>query len=130
MSEEFDNDQHKFIKDLISLYKENPVLWDKTHKFYKNRTKRTEAYDRLLVKCREYFPEADEDFVRTKLENMRTSFRKEYRKVLASRLKNDGASEVSEENIYKPSLWYYNLLLYTVGEKCEENEENFISYGV
>ncbi|XP_030760996.1 uncharacterized protein LOC115886088 isoform X1 [Sitophilus oryzae] len=108
-------ENEKFIKEFIEVFKENPVLWDKTHPNNKNMSVRLAALDNLLKKSQEYFPNADIDFVRHRLEGLRNSFRREYRKVVAS--KKAGTE------IYVPSLWYYNMLLFTVGEEEEEIPE-------
>lgn len=110
-------DQTRFVTELLALYKEYPVLWDKNHPHYRNRSERGEALDVLLQKCREFYPEADEDFVKLKIDSLRACFRKEWNKVCLSK-----ASAERPEDIHKPSLWYYNLLLYTVGEECSEDE--------
>lgn len=120
MAEEFEIDQRKFILDLIHLYHVNTVLWDKKHKYYSNRKKRAEAYEILEKKCKEYYPEADDDYVRTKLDSLRTAFRRDYKKVVASRIKHGVDSPV----VYQPSLWYYNYLLFLVGEKCPDSESD------
>ncbi|KAJ8922625.1 hypothetical protein NQ315_007657 [Exocentrus adspersus] len=110
-------DQTRFVKELLALYKEYPVLWDKNHPHYRNRGERCEAVDVLLQKCREFYPEADEDFVKLKIDSLRACFRKEWNKVCLSK-----ASAERPEDVHKPSLWYYNLLLYTVGEECSDDE--------
>lgn len=110
-------DQTRFVRELLALYKDYPVLWDKNHPHYRSRAERSEAIDVLLQKCKEFYPEADEDFVKLKIDSLRACFRKEWNKVCLSK-----ASAERPEDIHKPSLWYYNLLLYTVGEECSEDE--------
>ena len=75
---------------------------------YQNRNLRKECFDKLIRYCKTIFPEADKEFVNKKLQCLRGSFRKEYNKVLASRRSGNGADDV-----YVPTLWYYNLLLFT-----------------
>lgn len=103
-----------FIREFLSLYKQQPVLWQQKHPHYRNRAERTEAYTTLVKKCQEYYSDADEDFVRLKIDSMRSTFRKERRKVLQSK-----ESSTNPEDVYKPSLWYYDLLLFTAGEEPE-----------
>ncbi|RZC27646.1 uncharacterized protein BDFB_006597 [Asbolus verrucosus] len=107
-----------FMREFIALYKQHPVLWQQKHPQYRNRSERTEAYEVLVKKCQQYYPEADEDFVRMKIDSMRSTFRKERRKVL-----NSKENSKNPEDVYKPSLWYYELLLFTAGEEAE-NESN------
>ncbi|KAL3267345.1 hypothetical protein HHI36_011476 [Cryptolaemus montrouzieri] len=113
------NGHQKFLREFINLYKQQECLWNKDHPNYKNRNDRTEAYETLLKKCKEYIPDADEDYVRLRIDSMRSTFRKERKKVLSSRMQNPDAKDV-----YKPSLWYYDLLLFTTGETCEESENS------
>lgn len=46
-----------------------------------------------------------------KINSLRTCFRKEYRKVLASEPTGTGTDDV-----YVPTLWYYDLLLFLVDQ--------------
>jgi hypothetical protein len=103
-----------FIREFITLYKQQPVLWRQKHPQYRNRTERSEAYEVLVRKCQEYYSEADEDFVKMKIDSMRSTFRKERKKVL-----NSKENSTNPEDVYKPSLWYYDLLLFTAGEEAE-----------
>lgn len=73
--------QENFVRDFIKIYKENPILWDKTHPKYKSRASRDAALELLANKSREYFPDANVDFVKTKIERIRGTFRKEHKKV-------------------------------------------------
>ncbi|KAJ8976164.1 hypothetical protein NQ317_002052 [Molorchus minor] len=110
--------QEHFIRALLTAYKEHSILWDKNHPQYRNRTERSKALQELIEISRRYTPEADEDFVKVKVDSLRSTFRREWRKVCLSKTK---ATE--SEDVYKPTLWYYNLLLFTVGGESEENNE-------
>lgn len=112
------NEHQKFLREFIQIYKELPCLWDRNHPQYKSRIDRSESYEILVKKCKEYVNEADEDYVRLRIDSMRSSFRKERKKVIQSRNEDS-------EYVYRPSLWYYDLLLFTVGE--EANEEDSIT---
>ncbi|XP_066141387.1 uncharacterized protein [Euwallacea fornicatus] len=113
--------EESFLKQLIATFKNNPVLWDKNHLKYKSRDARSVAMDELLTVTREYYPEANTDFVRTKLENMRNAFRREHRKVQESKNKSENG-----ENLHIPKLWYYNLLLFLVGEEATEEVHIYV----
>ena len=73
------------------------------------------AYCKLLSKLRELYPDADIDLVKKKINALRTNFRKELRKVEASREK----SKQTGEAVYVPSLWYYKLFQFI---EEQENE--------
>lgn len=82
-------------------------MWNVKTKDYSNRIKKNEAYERLVHKLKEKDDGATRDTVTKKINNMRSSFRKELKKVESSM-----RSGVSTEDIYHPSLWYYDLLLF------------------
>jgi len=116
-------DQENFVKEFIQVYKDNPVLWDKKHPKYKSRDARNKALDSLLNKAKEYYPDVEIDFVKHKIDGLRGTFRKEYRKVMDSK-----KATKKESDVYIPTLWYFNLLLFTVGEEYNDNlqpDENF-----
>ncbi|KAF7282663.1 hypothetical protein GWI33_002202 [Rhynchophorus ferrugineus] len=110
-------EHENFIREFLEIYRDNSVLWDKKHPHNKNIVVRYGALENLLGKSREYFPQADIDFVRHKLDGIKNAFRREHRKVVASkRNKNEN---------YVPNLWYYNLMLFTVGEDDKDLQELF-----
>uniref|UniRef100_A0A1Y1LH72 MADF domain-containing protein n=1 Tax=Photinus pyralis TaxID=7054 RepID=A0A1Y1LH72_PHOPY len=107
----------KFIRELISLYRELPAVWKVKSIEYKNKDLKRESYDILVRKCREYVHDADREFVKNKINSLRTSFRKEYKKYLKS--KEDCNTET-----YVPRLWYYNLLLFTVQDSDDQEDDS------
>lgn len=74
-----------FIREFLEVYRDNSVLWNKKHPNNKNVVVRYGALENLLRKCREYFPQADLDFVRHKLDGIKNAFRREHRKVIQIR---------------------------------------------
>lgn len=97
------------IVELLQLYKSFPCLWKIKSEEYKNKNKKEDAYKCLVTFCKEKgFPEATREFVVKKIQSLRGSFRKELKKVYDSQRSGKGADEV-----YTPSLWYYNHLLFT-----------------
>jgi hypothetical protein len=99
----------ELITDFISLYKSFPCLWRVKSDEYKNRNQRYEAYKQIIDFCKvRGFPDANRDFVVKKIQSLRGSFRKELKKAQESQRSGRAA-----EDIYIPSLWYYELLLFT-----------------
>lgn len=107
----------RFIRDLIEAYRVQPALWKVKSAEYKDKTMKKHAYDVLIQKCRNYVHDADREFVRTKINSLRTSYRKEYKKVKASQ-----QTASCLEEVYKPHLWYYDLLSF-----LNENDEDDLS---
>lgn len=88
--------------DFINKYRGYPCLWKIKSEEYKNRSLRDEAYRQIANFCKSRgFPEANREFVVRKIQSLRGSFRKEYKKYCKTSKK------------CFPSLWYYDLLLFT-----------------
>ena len=98
-----------FLTKFLEEYLEMPVLWQVRSADYSKRTKRDEAWDLLVQLIREKIPEADLCFVKKKVDSIRASFRKELRRV-----RNSKRSGLPADDVYKPTLWYFDLLLFQV----------------
>ncbi|KAI5734707.1 hypothetical protein M8J77_009713 [Diaphorina citri] len=94
----------KFLTEFIELYKSLPCLWKIKSKDYVDRNKKNAAYDLMVEKLREVDPEATRDVVTKKINSLRSSYRKERKKVL------DSLSDPNTVDVHVPSLWYYELL--------------------
>ncbi|XP_041422071.1 uncharacterized protein LOC121401418 [Xenopus laevis] len=111
-----------FLREFIELYQTLPSLWKVKSDDYSNRNKREKAYEQLVTLCRTVCPTADVPFVKSKISNLRTVFRKELNKVQAS--KKSGASA---DDIYVPKLWYFDLLLFTVDQEVARYSNSNLS---
>jgi nitrogen fixation-related uncharacterized protein len=60
----------------VSTYIELPTLWNVKSKQYHDRDKKNSAYQTLLVKYKEMYPDATKD-VKKKINSLRTNYRKE-----------------------------------------------------
>lgn len=96
--------RNQVLEELIELYKCEPCLWRVKCKEYHDRARRDAAYAKLVAKLRESEPDAVKDTVVKKIHNLRCNYRKEKKKVDASKKSGAGTDE-----LYKPTLWYYNL---------------------
>lgn len=101
-----------FITGFIDIYRQLPCLWKIKSKSYSNRFKKNEAYAKLLLYYKEKDPNATIDSVKRKINNLRSTFRKELKKVRKSKRSGE-----SSDNIYEPSLWYFNLLMFTADQE-------------
>ncbi|XP_014289873.1 uncharacterized protein [Halyomorpha halys] len=95
------------IEKLICLYRERPCLWKLNHEHYTNKAVKYRMYSEIVDALRDDLPEVDHISVKNKIQNLRSSYRKEIKKVEAS-LRNG-----RDEEIYEPSLWYFNLINFT-----------------
>ncbi|XP_015433720.1 PREDICTED: uncharacterized protein LOC107189650 [Dufourea novaeangliae] len=98
--------------EFINIYRMNQCLWNNRSKEYTDKKLRNKAYEELLQKCKESYPAANKEFVIKKIHTLRCSFRRELRKIRRSK-----ASGCSTEDLYVPSLWYYDLMKFITG--CE-----------
>lgn len=95
-------------------------MWKVKSPDYNNKILKNSAYGKLIALIQPIFPNAGKEFVKKKINTIRGCFRKELKKVEAS-IKSGALAE----NVYKPSLWYFDLLLFTrdqeIGEKGDAN---------
>nr|CAI5840209.1 unnamed protein product [Callosobruchus analis] len=108
--------QPSFIKDFIDIYRKHNCLWQVKSPEYANKQLRSVAYDELLQLFKTVSDDATIEAVKNKINNMRSAFRKELKKVKESK-----RSGTSSEQVYIPTLWYYDSLLFTIQhEQCRE----------
>jgi hypothetical protein len=86
-------------------------------KEYSNRNLKTQAYKKLINVVKTVYPEANREWVMNRIQSLRGLFRKELKKVQESKKSGSSADAVNV-----PSLWYYDLLLFTRDQ--EEPEES------
>lgn len=96
-----------FWREFIEIYKQHPCIWKVKSKEYSDRNMKNAAYETLVNKLKEKDENANRESVVKKINNLRSSFRKEHKKITSSY--KSGAAAV---DIYRPSLWYYDLLLF------------------
>lgn len=95
----------KFIKKYRSL----DSIWNVKSKEYHNRDKKDIAYTDLLDVVKKFDPQATKDTVVKKINNLRSAFRKELKKVNFAQRSGCGT--------YVPRLWYYSDLLFLVDQE-------------
>lgn len=106
-------DQDKtFITDFIEVYRRHPALWNTKSDLSKNKHLRTKGIEELIKVCQGKCNGADEAFVKRKINNLRTAFRRELNKVRSSK-----STGTSADDIYVPSLWYFDLMSFTTEDE-------------
>lgn len=96
---------HEFVVEFIDIYRRSPCLWNKKDPKYHNANIRESVYMLLLEKYQEYDKNATKAMVKAKINSLRSTYNKELKKV-----KDSERSGAGTEEVYKPSLWYYDLL--------------------
>ncbi|XP_073450203.1 uncharacterized protein [Aquarana catesbeiana] len=105
-----------FLPYFIDMYRDMPCLWKVKSKEYSNRSKRDEAYKQLAELCTAVYAKADEKYVKGKIANLRTVFKKELHKIEASKKAGAGADDV-----YVPRLWYFESLRFLDDQDVPRN---------
>ena len=101
-----------FLLEFIELFRTQETLWKVKCKDYHNKSKKNESYDILIAKVREIDASANRDLIAKKINNLRSTFRKEHNKVSKSKSSGTGT-----EALYVPNLWYYDHLLFLVDQE-------------
>lgn len=101
-----------FTSEFIELYKTFPELWKVKSREYSNRDKKNVALNVLLSKLQQIEPNSTVVDVKSKINALRTSWRREHKKVLDSIRSGAGT-----EDIYEPSLWYYKQLQFIADQE-------------
>ncbi|XP_066443214.1 uncharacterized protein [Eleutherodactylus coqui] len=104
-------DKEEFLKEFIDMYRSFPCLWNMKISDYSNKQKRLKAYESMVNLCRSVCPSANIQFVKHKIANLRTVFKKEFNKVQVSK-----KTATSADDVYVPRLWYFDLLKFTIGQ--------------
>ncbi|KAL0840718.1 hypothetical protein ABMA28_015906 [Loxostege sticticalis] len=102
-------------KEFILTYEAIPELWDTTNPHYTNKYRRNENLAKLLPILNKMKPNATLEDVKKKINSLRSNYRREIKKIMAS--KESGARE---DEIYVPKIWYFPYLHFL--NKMEEPE--------
>ncbi|XP_055614280.1 uncharacterized protein LOC129760649 [Uranotaenia lowii] len=109
--------RRQFWSEFIALYRSLPALWKVKSAEYKNRELKTAAYEILIRKMKQIEPNADRLIVRAKINTLRTSYRREMKKVRECIESDEGTGDV-----YVPGLWFFNELDFLRDQECEPSE--------
>nr|XP_029724127.1 uncharacterized protein LOC115264524 [Aedes albopictus] len=86
-------------------YKDLPELWQIKNESFKNRDKKKKAWAELLRFYQCIVPKATIEQLKSRINNIRTCYRRELKKISDSEKSGAGTDEV-----YVPSLWYFEHL--------------------
>lgn len=103
-----------FIDDFIQEYKNSPCLWKADSINYKNRTKRQEAYMRLIDVAAKHGEHYNVERTKQKINNLRCAFRLQLKKY--NELKNKG----EKDEPYCPKRKYFESLMFLKDEETRE----------
>lgn len=112
----------EFITEFISIYRSHPALWKTKSKDYVNRNLKNIGYEALINLYKQVDSNADRDVVSKKIQSLRGSFRKELKKY--EQFQKSGAGLVEQ---YMPSLWYFDLLMFTRDQELPNDSLEIVS---
>lgn len=87
-------------REFIELYRSFPCLQQVKNAEYSDRNKKSQAYETMIEKQKEIDKAANKETVTKKINSLR------------SKIMKSAKSSAGEDDIYKPTLWYFgkNLL--------------------
>ncbi|XP_077295956.1 uncharacterized protein LOC143918120 [Arctopsyche grandis] len=106
-----------FLTEFINIYRQHPALWDRRSKVYHKRAFKDKGYDALIQFFNKFGQKIERDSIAKKIQSLRGSFRKEHKKVQDS-------LKVGDSQVYVPSLWYYDLLMFTIEDETQTGFDN------
>ncbi|XP_050499722.1 uncharacterized protein LOC126883079 [Diabrotica virgifera virgifera] len=114
----------EFLTEFIELYRSHTCLWLVKSKDYSDRNKRDIAYAELVKKFQEFDSSADRNIVIKKISALRTVYKRELSKVVKSEKSGTG-----QDDVYKPSLWYFDLLHFLRDQESARPSRSTMSDG-
>ncbi|XP_067645391.1 uncharacterized protein [Eurosta solidaginis] len=94
----------QFWKDFIKIYENSPALWDTRSMAYKKPYLKREAYAKLRDKLREIDPNVPIDYVKRRINGLRSCYRRELRRIQESKRRGD--------DLYRPTLFYFKEMTF------------------
>uniref|UniRef100_A0A023F0P8 Putative alcohol dehydrogenase transcription factor myb/sant-like protein n=1 Tax=Triatoma infestans TaxID=30076 RepID=A0A023F0P8_TRIIF len=89
----------------FDAWRDLPEIWKIKSEIYKDKTKKKNAWEKLLSVYLEIDKNANLDSLKKRLTNIRTCYRRELKKILQAEKSGAGG-----ENEYEPNLWYFSEL--------------------
>ena len=94
---------HNFLISFIDEFRQLPCLWQVKSADYKNRKLRKQAMEHLVAFYKPVCPGANFEYIRKKINSIRTAYRRELKKIEDSTQSGAGA-----RNVHVPRLWYFD----------------------
>ncbi|XP_034111702.1 uncharacterized protein LOC117572735 [Drosophila albomicans] len=105
-----------FIDDFIEEYKSNPCLWKADSVDFRNRTRRQEAYMRLIAVATKHGELYNVERTKQKINNLRCAFRHQLRKY------NEVKKKGEKYEPYCPKRRYFESLMFLKDEEIPEKK--------
>ncbi|KAK7070658.1 hypothetical protein SK128_012776 [Halocaridina rubra] len=103
--------EREVLLEFIQTYRDHPALWKVKSKAYYNKIARSKGISALQDILKELEPYCTRDDVIKKINCLRGSFRREYRKI-----ENSKKCATSPSDVYMSSLWYFEEMLFVLDQ--------------
>ncbi|XP_068212570.1 uncharacterized protein [Palaemon carinicauda] len=103
--------EREVLLQFIHTYRDHPALWKVKSKEYSNKMARNIGISALQDVLKELDPDCTRDTVIKKINCLRSSFRRECRKIESSK-----KCGISPDDIYRSSLWYFEEMMFVVDQ--------------
>jgi hypothetical protein len=127
MTNKLNNEE--FWREFIHLYRSLPATWKIKSEMYKDKMLKHDCYVKLTNKLKEIDPTADINTTKKKINILRSNYRRELKKVLASE-----KSGADIDDIYLPSVWYFDEFKFLrdheiqiTGKSTTDEDETFLN---
>ncbi|XP_063543573.1 uncharacterized protein LOC134751976 isoform X3 [Cydia strobilella] len=107
------------LKAFIQAYHDSPCLWDITSDLYKNKEMKQTAWGELTKILKKLDEDANVSSAKKKVDNLRSAYFREVRKVRASKLKAR-----DDKEIFHPNLWYYKLMCFLGQSRSTHSQQS------
>lgn len=97
-----EHNEREVLKTFISVYRQNPILWNTSLKEYSDRDKKNKCYKQLVEIYQKIKKRATIEDVKKKINSLRTNYRKELKKI-----KDSQRTGSSTDDIYEPTSWIF-----------------------
>lgn len=108
--------------DFFEEYRNSPELWNSKSNSYKNKDKKNKSLLKMLEVYKKIDGRATMDSLKNKIHNIRTCYRRELKKLIESEKSRAGA-----EDIYVPSLWYFDILHFLKDNEIGNTNARYIN---
>lgn len=103
--------EREVLLQFIHTYRDHPALWKVKSKEYSNKIARSKGISALQDILKELEPDCTREGVIKKINCLRSSFRREYRKI-----ENSKKSGASPDEIYTSSLWFFEEMMFVLDQ--------------
>ncbi|XP_073830403.1 uncharacterized protein [Musca autumnalis] len=97
------DNENEFLKEFLCCYEMQRCLWDITSPEYMMRDIKTKAYGELLNVMKKYKKDCSIDDVKKKINVIRSSYRRELKKI-----KQSESSGAGVDSVYQPKIWWFD----------------------